>query len=259
VSIIFSGTLVVPVSGTYIFSFDAHDQASFYFNEDVSTSGYFGGKSTLTVDLVGGEYYDFTFYYTQTGWYISYYYFYWQYDGQSRQVIPSQYYAAPEYVSGDVTQMQRICQPGYSESTDAGGIVTWVTVWGDGARAGNEVCDDNNDSSGDGCAANWLQVETGWNWTGGTPTTPDIWTYCGNAKKEIHNEECDDGNTIDGDGCSSTCRIEAGYEWWDGSATTASFWTKWGDGKRHCSEECDDSNITNEDGWSSDCKIETII
>jgi cysteine-rich repeat protein len=259
VSIIFSGTLKVPVTGTYIFSFAAHDHASFYFNEDVSSTGYSGGRTSLTVYLVEGEFYDFTFYYTQTGWYISYYYFYWQYDGQSRQVIPSQYYASPEYVSGDVTQMQSICQPGYSESTDAGGIITWVTVWGDGARAGSEVCDDSNDNSGDGCAAGWAQVETGWNWTGGTPTTPDIWTYWGNAKEEVHNEECDDGNTIDGDGCSSTCRIEAGYEWWDGSATTASFWTKWGDGKRHCSEECDDENIITKDGWSSDCKIETTI
>jgi hypothetical protein len=114
--------LEAPASGRYAFDFDVHSNASFYFDEEVLSTGYFEGRSDLTLNLVGGELYDFTFYYTQNGSPISYYYFYWQYDGQSRQVIPSQYYAAPQYVSGDVIQLQVICQLGYSKSSDSDGI-----------------------------------------------------------------------------------------------------------------------------------------
>ena len=41
---------------------------------------------------------------------------------------------------------------------------------GDGARVGNEGCDDNNVASGDGCSSN-CTVEEGWECSGDAPSS----------------------------------------------------------------------------------------
>ena len=64
-------------------------------------------------------------------------------------------------------------------------------ICGNGQREGNEVCDDGNFISGDGCAANCLSDET-----------------CGNKILDA-GEACDDGNTQDGDGCDGVCQKES--------------------------------------------------
>ena len=51
----------------------------------------------------------------------------------------------------------------------------WVTVCGDGLRAGDEVWDDGNIVSGDGWAADCMKIEDGWAWVGGWFGVTDIW------------------------------------------------------------------------------------
>src|SRR5690606_4854239 len=51
----------------------------------------------------------------------------------------------------------------------------------------DEVCDDGNTVSGDGCSADCRDLET-----------------CGNGQRDP-GEVCDDGNRISGDGCSADC------------------------------------------------------
>lgn len=57
----------------------------------------------------------------------------------------------------------------------------------------DEVCDDGNTLSGDGCSST-CQLE-------------EVKPVCGNSKIE-YPEECDDGNTWGGDGCSALCKKE---------------------------------------------------
>ncbi len=63
---------------------------------------------------------------------------------------------------------------------------------GNGRVEGNELCDDGNRVSGDGCDPDC-----------GRPAG------CGNGVREA-NEDCDDGNRRSGDGCSSNCHEECG-------------------------------------------------
>jgi cysteine-rich repeat protein len=57
---------------------------------------------------------------------------------------------------------------------------------GNGLPDVNEICDDGNNRSGDGCPADCSQP-------------------CGDGVRDP-DEVCDDGNTVDGDGCSADCR-----------------------------------------------------
>jgi cysteine-rich repeat protein len=63
---------------------------------------------------------------------------------------------------------------------------------GDGVTDGDEVCDDRNTLSGDGCSADCRSAE-----------------QCGDGRLDRPvGEDCDDGNLLSHDGCSSSCRIE---------------------------------------------------
>ena len=153
------------------------------------------------------------------------------------------------------------------------------------------MCDDGNSSSGDGCSSNCLTIESGYVWTGGSPTTkdtctlwsagfyPDItkasWITLWGDGLRAGSEKWDDANTSSGDGCSSNCTsIEASYAWNGGSPTSKDICIKWGegwyqndplnptywvtkcgDGIREGSEHWDDGNIISGDGWSSDCML----
>ncbi len=62
---------------------------------------------------------------------------------------------------------------------------------GNGFVEPDEVCDDGNNASADGCSADCQSDET-----------------CGNGVVDsARGEGCDDGNTLDGDGCQSTCIV----------------------------------------------------
>ncbi|MCK5807997.1 trypsin-like serine protease [bacterium] len=62
-------------------------------------------------------------------------------------------------------------------------------ICGDGAREGDEACDDGNTHDGDYCSSDCLSA------TG----------QCGDGQLQ-NNEECDDGNTVPHDGCDQFCK-----------------------------------------------------
>ena len=165
----------------------------------------------------------------------------------------------------------------------------WITVWGDGLKAGTEKCDDANTNNGDGCNSLCTSVESSWVWSGGSTiardtctfctaglyqndaTTPTTWvTHWGDGLR-AGTEKCDDANTNNGDGCNSLCTsVESSWVWSGGSttardtctfctaglyqdsATTPTTWvTHWGDGLKAGSEKCDDANTNNGDGCNS--------
>jgi len=74
-----------------------------------------------------------------------------------------------------------------------GGLCISPKGCGNGWLDPSEVCDDGNQTSGDGCSADCKSLET-----------------CGNGIVDaVKHEECDDGNNIDHDACDSTCHFEA--------------------------------------------------
>ena len=110
--------------------------------------------------------------------------------------------------------------PGYIQ--DISNPSKWITVCGDGLRAGSEKWDDVNTSSGDGCKGDWSSIESGWVCSGGSVTSKDIWT-----------------------------KWDIGYYQNDSSNPTTCV-SKWGDGIRVGAEHWDDGNTVSKDGWSSD-------
>ncbi|AFE04091.1 hypothetical protein COCOR_01479 [Corallococcus coralloides DSM 2259] len=133
-----------------------------------------------------------------------------------------------------------------TEPVDAGSPL----VCGDGKKEGDEVCDDGNTTSGDGCNASCL-VEAGWN--------------CGASGLRCHAagcgdgiiaapEECEDGNTANDDGCNATCRLEPGYMCQ--GVGQRCMQTTCGDGKKEGTEHCDDGNNDLGDGCSPLCQLE---
>ena len=163
---------------------------------------------------------------------------------------------------------------------------SWIIQWGDGLRAGSEVWDDGNTSSGDGWSSDCSTIENGYAWTGGGLTSKDICTFwtagfypnalksqwvttCGDSLR-AGSEVWDDGNILSSDGWNSSCStVESGYIWVGGSTTSKDTWTKcqngyypnssksqwvttWGDGLRAGSEKWDDGNTNSGDGCKSD-------
>ena len=122
----------------------------------------------------------------------------------------------------------------------------WVTICGDGHKAGTEVWDDGNTLNGDGWSKNWLSIESGWVCSGGNLISKDSCTQClkgfyqndkTNPTKWITiwgdgirqgNEHWDDGNIISGDGWSSDCMlIESGWAWYGGYFGVTDVWVQW--------------------------------
>lgn len=98
-------------------------------------------------------------------------------------------------------------------------------ICGNGIIEAGEVCDDNNNFSGDGCSLDCLSTEE-----------------CGNGILDLE-EQCDDGNFNPGDGCDASCRNEEGC----------------GDGVIGVGEQCDDGNAVNGDGCSDECIREFFV
>lgn len=144
---------------------------------------------------------------------------------------------------------------------------------GNGRIDGDEVCDDGNVLSRDGCREDCLSDETCGNEIldpgeacddgeenvdpenagGGTDgcSTKCFFLGCGDGNldddddddDEDGDEECDDGNNVDGDGCSADCqsREECGDDYINYSLE----------------ETCDDGNLESGDGCSDKCFKET--
>lgn len=120
---------------------------------------------------------------------------------------------------------------------------------GNGELTEDEACDDGNKDSGDGCAANCLQLEPGFSCAApGKPCIP--LARCGDGVVAV-SEQCDDMNLIPGDGCSERCRVELGSKC-EGAPSTCTP-TTCGDGLKEGAEACDDGNTQPFDGCSSVC------
>lgn len=120
---------------------------------------------------------------------------------------------------------------------------------GDGELADDEVCDDGNVESDDGCAANCLALEPGFSCAEPGKACIVI-ARCGDGLV-APSEQCDDGNTEDGDGCSGRCRVELGSEC--NGAPSVCTETVCGDGEQKGAEACDDGNQLPFDGCSALC------
>ena len=80
---------------------------------------------------------------------------------------------------GGSTTSKDVCtkwEKGYYQNS-ASNPTDWVTKWGDGVRAGPEICDDGNIIDGDGCSSTWI-TESGWAWVGGFIGVTDFWVQC---------------------------------------------------------------------------------
>lgn len=139
---------------------------------------------------------------------------------------------------------------------------------GDGVQQGNdEVCDDGNTVSGDGCSADCRSDETcgnsivdtaagemcdDGNTVDGDACRGDCGSNyrCGNGVVDLvehgasEDEVCDDGNTVNGDGCNATC---------DSDETCGNGIVDVGAG-----EVCDDGNTEDGDECSSDCTMSML-
>jgi fibro-slime domain-containing protein len=120
---------------------------------------------------------------------------------------------------------------------------------GDGNLTPDEACDDGNTQSGDGCAANCLQVERGFSCANPGKPCREI-ARCGDGIVAA-SERCDDGNLVSGDGCSDRCKVELGKKC-EGSPSVCTD-AVCGNGIVEGAEACDDGNAVPFDGCSSDC------
>src|SRR5262249_15846511 len=113
---------------------------------------------------------------------------------------------------------------------------------GDGRILDDELCDDGNDVSGDGCSEDCV-LEDGWDCSEGGPT------HCAPACGDGYlrgDEVCDDGNGIVGDGCSNCLAFDEGYRCVNEGSYCFSIC---GDSIVAGHEQCDDGNHE----WGDDC------
>ncbi len=123
---------------------------------------------------------------------------------------------------------------------------------GNGELTEDEVCDDGNTASGDGCSANCQQLEPGFSCSvDGQPCLRVA--VCGDGVK-AESEQCDDGNRDPGDGCSDRCKFEQGFTC-EGEPGVCRP-TVCGDSIMEGAESCDDGNVVPFDGCSDVCVAE---
>jgi cysteine-rich repeat protein len=149
-----------------------------------------------------------------------------------------------------------------------------AAVCGDGMLSGDEVCDDGNTVSGDGCSA-----------------ACDAREICGDGV--VSGEECDDGNGVNGDGCDNDCTLSCRDELDCDDALSCNGFETCGDDAvcavgvplpdgsdcgdaRVCrggscasvncgdltvdaDEECDDGNLVDGDGCDNDCTFSCVV
>jgi|CZKU01.1.fsa_nt_gi fibro-slime domain-containing protein len=162
---------------------------------------------------------------------------------------------ASDGCSADCTTVE----PGYScpSVSGSGGPCTKApaNTCGNGVVAGNELCDDGNTTSNDGCSST-CAVEAGYTCpTANAPCTRIA--FCGNGIVD-GKDQCDDGNTTPNDGCSANCKVEGAYACVSTGTPPKSVChlTTCGDGVKEGSEQCDDGNLVPYDGCSPTCAIE---
>ena len=127
-------------------------------------------------------------------------------------------------------------------------------VCGDGVVAGDEPCDDGNDSLADACLPGCVLAR------------------CGDGHTQVGVEQCDDGNEENSDGCSNACQlprcgdgiVQPPLETCDDGALNSDTLyggcskacvpgAGCGDGKVNGPEDCDDGNEDPSDGCLASC------
>lgn len=132
---------------------------------------------------------------------------------QDRCVLQSQNEACEDLLDGDIClfgSFTGVCNDG----------TCFDYRCANGVLEGDEVCDDGNVRSGDGCSADCMSNET-----------------CGNGIIDSPaGEMCDDGNVESGDGCQANCAL-----------------ARCGDRILDEDEACDDGNFMDGDGCNARC------
>jgi cysteine-rich repeat protein len=127
-------------------------------------------------------------------------------------------------------------------------------VCGDGTLRSPELCDDRNLIGGDGCATDCTQ-ELGWECqtTGDNPSA--CLDICGD-RRVVDNDRCDDGNDLIGDGCDTSCMIEGGWTCTTTIAGGSSICQRCADEMIQGLESCDDGDLVPGDGCDATCTQE---
>jgi fibro-slime domain-containing protein len=120
---------------------------------------------------------------------------------------------------------------------------------GDGRIDKDEVCDDGNRESADGCSAA-CAFEAGWACP--SPGAACFEARCGDGIVAGF-EDCDDANGTPSDGCTA-CRVDPGFACPNAGKSCTR--TTCGDSKKEGSEQCDDGNVVPYDGCSPSCTVE---
>jgi len=115
----------------------------------------------------------------------------------------------------------------------------------------DEICDDGDLMSGDGCNAR-CEEEPGYTCTTAPPAASVCTQTCGNSVIDA-GETCDDGATVNGNGCNSVCQTEPGYIC-TGAPSTCML--ACGNGMLNPGETCDDGDAIGADGCSATCQTE---
>ena len=126
-----------------------------------------------------------------------------------------------------------------------------VVICGDGIVAGDEECDDANDTAGDGCTscAEDAGFVCAFDAMEGRSVCSEA-PSCGDGVL-ASTEGCEDRNTSSGDGCSDSCEAEDGWSCTlDDLDVIDSCDPVLGDGLVVGDEACDDGNETAGDGCS---------
>ncbi|HKQ70687.1 MAG TPA: DUF4215 domain-containing protein, partial [Polyangiaceae bacterium] len=157
----------------------------------------------------------------------------------------------PPIIIGESPEASDPCSAG---GCDAGPKI--LPVCGDGiVNQTDEVCDDGNNDSGDGCTGNCAQVEA--NFACPTPGAKCVSTVkCGDGKIAAGVETCDDSNATPGDGCDASCKLEDG---WECEVPGELCTSRCGDGKIVGDEECEfygGATPTAGGGCAVDCRLE---
>ncbi|HWO19666.1 MAG TPA: DUF4215 domain-containing protein [Kofleriaceae bacterium] len=151
-----------------------------------------------------------------------------------------------------------LCPPGHFCDTADEVCLRDLEGCGDGTLDPEEICDDGNRTSGDGCRADCLKIEVCGDGVKDPQEQCDageanadtaaclptcVAATCGDGHVQVGVEACDDSNNIETDSCLKTCQ-----------APTC------GDGFVHFgSELCDDGNAINGDGCNTDCRTPEVV
>ena len=135
-----------------------------------------------------------------------------------------------------------------------------VNYCGDGIvdKTAGEDCDDDNNTSGDGCS-DACNIETGFSCIvehGKSVCSP---IACGNGVLDADKgESCDDHNRLSNDGCAANCQIETGYRCTQNGEGLSVCENTCGNGivDADVGETCDDGKSIAGDGCSDKCRVE---